>query len=77
MTEREIGFLKMFCERVDGRTDRKQGVLARQIRSGEDTENIALAGSLHDQGYLSSDASCAHEDWYLSKKGKEWMGGHR
>jgi hypothetical protein len=77
MTEREIGFLKMFCERVGGRTDRKQGVLARKIGTGEDTENIALAGSLEEQGYLYINSTCAHEDWYLSRKGKKWVEDHR
>ena len=77
MTEQEIGFLKIFCERVGGRTDTKQGVLARQINFGDDVENVNLAASLERLKYPRKDSSCAQEDWYLSKKGKDWVERHR
>jgi hypothetical protein len=77
MTEQEAKFLALFYDKVGGRTDQRQGVLARQIGTGEDKENIALAGSLAEQKYLYSDAFCAQEDWYLSRKGKEWVERHR
>jgi hypothetical protein len=77
MTEQEATFLTLFYDQMGGRTDQRQGVLARKIGTGEDIGNIALAGSLADQKYLQSDSSYAHEEWYLSRKGKEWVEGRR